>query len=179
MICTGACVKKLSKWITVNLKKYAYILHLVVFCCSLTYWGRVSHICVSKLTIIESDNGLSPERRQAIIWTNAGILLIGPLGTNLNETSIEIHTYSFKKIHLKLSSGKWRPLFLGLNVFTHTLHPLFPYNGGCMLCLYFQCFFQRFFCMVFISVKPTTSPHSCGTSDYWFCCRTDSLYETW
>ena len=45
----------------------------------LTHWGRVRHICVSKLTIIGSDNGLSPDRRQAIIWTNAGILLIGPL----------------------------------------------------------------------------------------------------
>ena len=31
-----------------------------------------------KLTILGSDNGLSPERRQAIIWTNAGILLIEP-----------------------------------------------------------------------------------------------------
>ena len=80
------------------------------------YWGRVTHICVSKLTIIGSDNGLSPGRCQAIIWTNAGILLIGPLGTNFNETSIEIHTFSFKKIHLKLSSGKWRPFCLGLNV---------------------------------------------------------------
>ena len=80
------------------------------------YWDRVTHICVSKLTIIGSDNGLSPGRRQAIIWTNAGILLIGPLGTNFNETSIEIHTFSFKKIHLKLSSGKWRPFCLGLNV---------------------------------------------------------------
>ena len=67
------------------------------------------HICVSKLTIIGSDNGVSPGRRQAIIWTNAGILLIGPLGANFNETSIEIHTFRFKKIHLKLSSGKWRP----------------------------------------------------------------------
>ena len=43
----------------------------------LTHWGRVTHKCVSKLTIIGSDNGLSPGRRQAIIWTNAGILLIG------------------------------------------------------------------------------------------------------
>ena len=46
---------------------------------SLTHWGRVTHICVGKLTNIDSDNGLSPERRQAIIWTNVGILLIGPL----------------------------------------------------------------------------------------------------
>ena len=50
----------------------------------LTHWGRVTLICVSKLTIIGSDNGLSPGRRQAIIWINAGILLIGPLGTNFS-----------------------------------------------------------------------------------------------
>ena len=82
-----------------------------------THWGRVMHICVSKLTIIGSDNGLSPDRRQAIIWTNAGILLIGPLGTYVSETLIEIHTFSFKKMHLKMSPGKWRPFCLGLNAF--------------------------------------------------------------
>ena len=38
----------------------------------LTHWGQVTHICVSKLTIIGSDNGLSPGQRQAIIWTNDG-----------------------------------------------------------------------------------------------------------
>ena len=42
------------------------------------------HICGDKLTNIDSDD-LSPGWRQAIIWTNAGILLIGPLGTNLSE----------------------------------------------------------------------------------------------
>ena len=82
----------------------------------LTHWGRVMHICVSKLTIIGSDNGLSPGRRQAIIWTNAGILLIRPLGTNFNEMLIEILTFSFMKMRLKVSSGKWRPFCLGLNV---------------------------------------------------------------
>ena len=56
----------------------------------LTHWGRVTHICVSKLNIIGSDNGLSPGRRQAIIWTNDGILLIAPLGTNFSEILIEI-----------------------------------------------------------------------------------------
>ena len=82
----------------------------------LTHWGRVTHICVSKLTIIGSDNGLSPDRRQAIIWTNAGLLLIGPLGTNFSEILIEILTFSFKKMRLKVSSAKWRPFCLGLNV---------------------------------------------------------------
>ena len=82
----------------------------------LTHWGRVTHICASNLTIIGSDNGLSPGRRQAIIWTNDGILLIGPLGTNFSEILIEILTFSFKKMRLKVSSGKWRPFCLGLNV---------------------------------------------------------------
>ena len=81
----------------------------------LTRWGRGTHTCFSKLTTIGSDNGLSPGRCQSIIWTNAGILLIGSLGTNFNEASIEIHTFWFKKIHLKLSSGKWRLFCLGLN----------------------------------------------------------------
>ena len=70
----------------------------------------------SKLTIIGSDNGLSPGCHQTIIWPSAGILLIRPLGTNFNETLIEIHTFSFKKIHLKMLSGKWRPFCLCLNV---------------------------------------------------------------
>ena len=76
----------------------------------------MTDICVSKLTNICSDNGLSPGRRQAIIWTSAGILLIGPLGTNFNDMLIEILTFSFMKMRLKLSSVKWRPFCLGLIV---------------------------------------------------------------
>ena len=63
----------------------------------LTHWGRVMHIWVSKLTIIGSDNGLSPGRHQAIISTNAGLLLIWTSGTNFSEISSEIHTFSFIK----------------------------------------------------------------------------------
>ena len=82
-----------------------YSINPIQFIAILTHWGRVTHICVSKLTIIGSDSGLSPGRRQAIIWTNAGILLIGPLGTNFGEILPEIHTFSFKKMHLEMSSG--------------------------------------------------------------------------
>ena len=85
----------------------------------LTHWSRVTHICASKLTIFGSDNGLSPIWRQAIIWTNAGILLIGPLGTNFSEILIGVQTFSFKKLHLKMSSAKSRPFCLGLNVLSH------------------------------------------------------------
>ena len=84
----------------------------------LTHWGRVTHICVGKQTIIGSDNGLSPGRRQAIIWTNPGILFIGPLGTNFSEISIKILTFLFTKMHLKVSSVKWHPFCLGLNGLT-------------------------------------------------------------
>ena len=103
-------VKKGSENILISYEQRAILL---------THWGRMTRICVGNLTVIGSDNGLSPGRRQAIIWTNAGILLIGPLGTNFNEILIEIHTFSFKKMHLKMSSGKWRLFCLGLNVLTH------------------------------------------------------------
>ena len=86
---------------------------------ALNHSGRVTHICVSKLTIIGSDNGLSPGRRQAIIWSNAGILLNWTLGTNFSEILSEIDTFSFKQMRLKMSSGKWRPYCLGLYVLTH------------------------------------------------------------
>ena len=83
---------------------------------SLTDWGRVTHICVDNLIIIGSDDGLSPGQRQAIAWTNVGILLIGPLGTKFGEIFIEILRVSFKKMRSNGSSAKWRPFCLGLNV---------------------------------------------------------------
>ena len=58
------------------------------------------HKWVSKLTIFGSDNGLSPGWRQAIIWNDAGILLIGPLGINLIKIVGEIHVFWFREMHL-------------------------------------------------------------------------------
>ena len=94
----------------------------------LTHSGRATHICISKLTIIGSHNGLSPGWRQAIMWTNAGLLSIGILGTNLSEILIEIQRSSLKKTHLKMLSEKWRPFCLGLNVLTL-----------CMVCVCVHC----------------------------------------
>ena len=73
-------------------------------------------MCVSEPTSIGSDNGLSPGRRQAIIWTNTGILLIVPLGKNITEIVIEIQTFLLRKMRLKMSSAKRQPFCLGLNV---------------------------------------------------------------
>ena len=62
----------------------------------------MTHICISKLAIIGSDNGLSPDKHQAIIWTNAGILLIGPLRTNFNEILIFIKKNAFENVIWKM-----------------------------------------------------------------------------
>ena len=78
--------------------------HSILFY-SILHWGRMTHICVGKLSIIGSDNGLSPGRRQAIILTNTGILLIGPLGINLSEILIGIQTFSVMEMQLKISSA--------------------------------------------------------------------------
>ena len=95
--------------------KAIYSPHTMPASVVLTHWGRVTHICTSKLTIISSDNGLSPGRRQAIIWTNAGILLIRTLGTHFSEILGEIYSFSFSKMHLKITSAKWCLFDLGLN----------------------------------------------------------------
>ena len=87
----------------------------------ITHWSRVTHICINKLIIIGSNNGLSPVQHRAIIWTNAGLLLNGHTGTISSDISIEIHIFSFKKIHFKMSSGKWRPCWLGLSVLRRKL----------------------------------------------------------
>ena len=73
---------------------YSEILALIywdgpLLTCFKTHLGWVTHICVSKQNSIGSDNGLSPDRCQAIIWTNAGILLIGPLGITLIEINFD------------------------------------------------------------------------------------------
>ena len=64
----------------------------------LTHWGRVTHMWVSKLTIIGSDNGLAPGQRQAIFWANAGILLIRTLATSAKSWAKFIHFRSSKHI---------------------------------------------------------------------------------
>ena len=111
---------KFFETICVCMYIYTNRIYLIV---QLTHWGRVTHICVDKLNIIGSDNGLSPRRRQAIIWTNVGILLIRPLGTNFGEILFRNQTFSFKKMHLKMSSAKWQPFCLGLNeLMWHSRH---------------------------------------------------------
>ena len=87
---------------------------------NLSHWGRVTHMCVGNLTNIGSDNGLLPGRPQAIIWTNAAILFIGPLGTKL-QWNFNSNSYIFiQENPFKMSHGKWLPFCLGLSVLSFT-----------------------------------------------------------
>ena len=104
----------------VSLKSNAQVFCWAFVLLWLTYWGRVMHLCVGNLIIISSDDGLLPGRCLAIIWTNAGILLIDLQGTNFSEIVIKILTFSFKKMHLKILSAKWQPLCLSLSVLRHS-----------------------------------------------------------
>ena len=92
----------------------------------MTHWGQLKHMCVSKLTIIGSDvvTWTAPA-----IWTDARILLIGPSGTNFSGILIEIHTFSFKKMHLKMSSRKWLPFCRSLNALTYAMSKTIVFRG--------------------------------------------------
>ena len=96
MATPSLCLCCMLYWATIHRESFPASL--------LTHWDRVTHICVGNLTIIGSDNDLSPGRRHAIAWTSVGILIIEPLGTKFSEMLIENHTFSFTKIYLEMSS---------------------------------------------------------------------------
>ena len=79
----------------------------------------MTYICIGKLTIIGSDDGLLPGQYQAFIWINAGIVLIGPLGTNFSEILFTMQTFSFKKMCMNMLSGKLCPFCPCQAIFTH------------------------------------------------------------
>ena len=89
----------------------------------LTHWGRVTHICVCKLTIIGSDNGLSPEWHQAIMnqcWNIVKWTLRNKLQWNFKRNwYIFLQENVFEK-----SSRNWRPFCLGLHVLIPLLVPV-------------------------------------------------------
>ena len=74
---------------------------------TLTHWGRVTHICVSKLTIIGSDNGLSPGRRHYLNqwWNIVNWTLGNKLRWNFNRNwNIFIQENAFENIVWKMAS---------------------------------------------------------------------------
>ena len=143
------------------------------FVCVFIEVSLIQEWFVSKLTIIGSDNGLSPGRRQAIIRTNAGILLIQTLGTNSSEILSAIHAFSFKKIHLKnvvckMASISSRPQW----VKRWTYPPLAHFHSLRMYILLFgniipflsqnhfmHCFLHYWFCNIVVRKPPFTVYH--------------------
>ena len=71
------------------------------------------HVTVNWV-IIGSSNGLLPDRRQTITWTNADVLSIGPSRTHFHKITVDISNLPFKKILLKMLSAKCWPFNYGL-----------------------------------------------------------------
>ena len=104
---------------TIQSKSYFNLYSLSLNCAFfLSRSGWVMHICISKLIIIDSDNGSSSRQHQAIIWTNVGMLLIWSSITNFSVILTEIYIFSFKEMHLLL--GKWWPFCLNLKMLIQT-----------------------------------------------------------
>ena len=112
---------------------------------SLTHWDRVTHVCVTKLTIIGSHNGLKPDRCQAIIWNNAGILLVSPLGTHFRAEYqskfiyILIQESAFENVVWKTAAILSRPQCVDLKVASATWYCCTNYNRQMFLPACFNC----------------------------------------
>ena len=87
----------------------------------LTHWSRVTHICVSKLTNIGSDNGLPPSRRQAIISTKCWYIVNWSLGNkfqwNLNQNQyIFIQENAFESVVCEMAAILSQPQCVKLSI---------------------------------------------------------------
>ena len=124
-----------------------------------THFGWVKHVCVDNLTIIGSDNGLAPtcSRQLAIIWTNAGILLIGPLGINFREIFIKTkHFHSENAFENVFLSAKWQPFV--------SASKLPPSRLG-------QCC-QMIIAVMYLPVNLFACPLQCNIVSHWLCAYT-------
>ena len=84
----------------------------------LTYLGLVKHLWVNKPNTIGSNNGLSSDRHQAIIWTSAKIIIDKNWTVSNNlQWNLNRNLYILVKENAFENVGKWRPFYIGLNVF--------------------------------------------------------------
>ena len=95
-----------------------------------------------------SDDGLLPIRRQAIILTSAGLLSIGPLGTNFSEilitTKIFIHENASETVVCEmaviLSRERWGKAQVGHATVVDfvSVHSFYPWSTIAQLCYDFK-----------------------------------------
>ena len=136
----------------------------------LTHWGRITNICVFYVTIIASDNGLSPGRCQTIIWINAGILLIGALGTNFYEIQICPFKKSTWKRDLRNSVHFSRPQFI--NTENSLLLPqcvLCHWGGHPIHSSHYPAEVRKWQMRTYIRIKPVSGPVRPGSHGYRGC----------
>ena len=111
---------------------------------------------------------------QIMAWrrsgANAGILLIGLSGTNFSEIGIKIHNFSFMKMRLKMSSGKWRTFCPGGDEFKKTVCS----NPCLMLRLAFSVHFIRLQIDILLICNFPQFYHHCRL--YRFICVPNVLY---
>ena len=127
-------------------------------------WPKANNLqCANILSIITLLS--RPDRRQAIIWTNAWILLIGLLRTNFSEILIEI--YKLKKMHLKMPSGKWRPSCLCLNVLIQGSRVgLWQHQTPCVYIVADPVLFSRFHIWIVLNLCSLTHQGHTFVCDY-------------
>ena len=76
----------------------------------LTHWVRVTHLCVSELTIIGSANGLSPSHYMYQCWNNVNSNLRNKLQWNLKRNScIFVQENAFEYVVCEIASILSRP----------------------------------------------------------------------
>ena len=82
----------------------------------LTYWGHVTHVCISKLGHHWFRWWLLPLQHQTINKTNAGLLVIQPSGTHFSAILMKYEYFPFKQMCLQMISVKYPPFCLSLHV---------------------------------------------------------------
>ena len=77
-------------------------------------------IAVACVSLLAASRGLACRGTALCLWEQgllrgdtAGLLSVGPLGSNFSEILIKIGNFSFTKIHLKMSSATWWPFCPG------------------------------------------------------------------
>ena len=110
------CLKTTLSWLSMLCTRvYAFWQHdkwKKKFLLSSNHLDQATHICVSKPYNFGSDNGLSPVRYHTIIWTNANLLSVGPLATNVSRISMKANICTLK-MYFKMPCAKWWPYYRG------------------------------------------------------------------
>ena len=103
-----------GQWVKITIEISRNLIDLWV----LTHWGLVMHICHQPRPSLVQIMACRLFGAKPLSKPMLGYCELNSLRTNFSEILIKIQNFSLRKIHLKISSVKWRPYCLGLNVLT-------------------------------------------------------------